>query len=161
MNKLKIITIVSITALLLLSGCVGNDTAKTTPVPTKTPVIIQPTSSETPTTVIKYNASNDVSANSGHAIESTNSTNSTALTATGSDWCKPGSNKSVAGTIFTITGLTTDDKGNSVCKAEATILNGNATYIFSKDGKIGKMTSTASNGSSSASSSASSSINTT
>ena len=163
-NTTSIIVAASIIGLVLLSGCLGNDTTKTTPLPTSTPVITQPAPSTTPVTVITYNASDNASKNSGHATESIKSsnmsTNSSALVPAGSDWCKPGASFLKDAKGFTVQGLTTDNNGTSLCYAKSVDSKTNTTisYYFSQDKKIERMNSTSISANGSASASASSSI---
>ena len=142
-NTVKIATILAIAGLLLLSGCLGNNSENNagTPAPTNTAT---PTTINTPFPVTTVTTNTSAGINGSVTNLSTKSSNesSNALVATGADWCKVGDNKTIVGKIFTVKGTLTDKKGNSLCHFESveTYTKTNSTTTinryFSQDGSI-------------------------
>ncbi len=168
MNKINtkyVILAASIIGIILLSGCLGNDTSKTTPISNVTPVVTQSSPSVTETPV-----KNNISTNSNHTNNSVNLTDSKTLitsksssisTLESSNWCKSYESLTVNEKEFVVQGLVTDDSGTSLCYAKFMNSETNTTtkYYFSQDGKIKRMNSISISSNGNASALASSSVN--
>lgn len=150
-SKIKYtLLIASIAALLLLSGCLDNDTSKTTSIPTETFNIAKSSSSVTSVKDnISINSSHNKSKSSLNLTSSETSSNLTTLTnpistiQDKSNWCKADEILTVNNKDFTVQGLTTDNNKVPLCYAKSINLETNTTtnYYFSQDGKIKKMDS--------------------
>lgn len=144
---MKKLAILSIVAILILSGCVSNDDNKDS---TKSSSL---TSTADANIDVKDVATVDTGAeqkidvsNDGTEENNIDDTN----VDTGSDWCTPGDKITVEiqgnPEEFTIKGMTTY-KEREVCQAEKTIQGGSSIRYFNKDGSFVAMISKSSGGS--------------
>lgn len=155
MKTKTILTIGTIIGVILLSGCVGNESnTKMNKTPISTPksdvTISIPTTEQVQTdTTPDYITRN-------FSVKSENLTNISNLPISSeAEWCKPGNKKVVLGKEFTIIGIENSD----LCKAELEISNGKTEYYFSQDEKIARMISSASSNNGSSYAEANSSVN--
>lgn len=141
---MKKLAILSIVAILILSGCVDNadnkDSTKSSTLNSTTGANIDVKSDvETVDTGIeqKIDVSSDVSSDVSNGE-------------TGSDWCTPGDKMTVDirgnQEEFSVIGISTytDEKGNvheNVCKTEKTIQGGTSVRYFNEDGSFVAMVS--------------------
>lgn len=160
---MKRLTILSIVAILILSGCIGKTTDNKNDTKIQS-TVVNDNRSDTKSGIVDANIEDNTQSIGGKDTK----TNS-ASSETGSEWCTPGSKITVdlpSGLAeFTIVGIMTytDDNGKSydgLCKAERVIKDGSSVRYFNKEGTIDIMKSESSSksGSSHAESSASASV---
>lgn len=136
------LTILSIVAVLILSGCIEKTTDNKNDTLTRSSMA-NDTTSDIKSDVVDINIEEKTQINVSGEDTKTNSINIGSKT--GSEWCIPGSKITASlpsgQEEFTVTGITTytDNRGksyNGLCKAERPIKGGNSVRYFNKEGTI-------------------------
>lgn len=130
-NIVKIFVITSIIGIVLLSGCLENDTSKTTPLPSEIPIATQPipVKTEFPNVTEPIPTKTDFPT-VAREVNNLSTKSSSSNSAQNLDWCKSGTVVTKNGVNLTIKNY---NSTSNTCYAELKTSSLSASYSFNKD----------------------------